>query len=64
MQKFSLSKIAIGLSACYLTQFSYADIQTSNSNTQVTRQKGVEIVNIAAPNQSGLSHNKYNKFRG
>ncbi|TFV07662.1 filamentous hemagglutinin N-terminal domain-containing protein [Muribacter muris] len=62
MQKMSLSKITVALSLCYATQFSYAEIQAANGQTQVARQQGVEIINIATPSQSGLSHNQYNKF--
>ncbi|OOF69687.1 hemagglutinin repeat-containing protein [Rodentibacter caecimuris] len=62
MKKIYLSRITIALSLCYVTQFSYADIQSANSNTQVSQQKGVEIINIATPSQSGLSHNQYNKY--
>ncbi|OOF58744.1 hemagglutinin repeat-containing protein [Rodentibacter myodis] len=61
MSKFSLSKITLALSLCYVAQ-SYAEIQSANTNTQVSQQKGVEIINIATPSQSGLSHNQYNKF--
>ncbi|OOF81186.1 hemagglutinin repeat-containing protein [Rodentibacter caecimuris] len=62
MKKISPSKITIALSLCYVTPFSYADIQSANGNTQVARQQGVEIINIATPSQSGLSHNQYNKY--
>lgn len=61
MQKLSLSKIAVAISLCYAPHV-FADIQSANSNTQVSRHKGVEIVNIANPSSSGLSHNQYNKF--
>ncbi|BFU60516.1 hemolysin [Rodentibacter sp. JRC1] len=57
----TLSKIAIALSVCYAS-YSYADIQVANGNTQISTQKGVEIVNIATPSHAGLSHNQYNKF--
>lgn len=62
MQKMTLSKIAIALSVCYASSYSYAEIQAANGNTQISTQKGVEIVNIATPSQAGLSHNQYHKF--
>ncbi|WP_163836260.1 filamentous hemagglutinin N-terminal domain-containing protein [Spartinivicinus ruber] len=37
-------------------------INPANSNTTVTQQNGVDIVNIAKPNSKGLSYNKYNKY--
>lgn len=61
-KSFVLSRLSLAISLCYVSQFSYADIQTANSNTQVSRQQGVEIINIATPSGSGLSHNQYQKF--
>ncbi|MDH2997131.1 hypothetical protein A1D22_05495 [Pasteurellaceae bacterium LFhippo2] len=57
-----LSKIAIALSSVICVSASYADIQATNTNTQVFKKSGIEIINIAKPSDSGLSHNQYNKF--
>lgn len=61
-KQLSLSKIAVALSLAYASSMSYAEIQSANGQTQVSRQGAVEIINIATPSQAGLSHNQYNKF--
>lgn len=39
-----------------------AEIRPADNNTKVIGKSGIEIVNIAAPNAQGLSHNKYEKY--
>ncbi|SUB34676.1 protein PfhB1 [[Pasteurella] mairii] len=59
--KISLSKITSILAISYALP-GYAEIQPVNTNTQVNRVGKIEIVNIAKPSDSGLSHNQYAKF--
>ncbi|MFD0965460.1 hemagglutinin repeat-containing protein [Seminibacterium arietis] len=58
----TLSKIAIALSSILYVQISHADIQPANPNTQVSKQNNVEVINIAKPSNSGLSHNQYHNY--
>ncbi|QLB20922.1 hypothetical protein A6B43_04970 [Vespertiliibacter pulmonis] len=65
--KFTLStsgKIAAALALFYgcTIPSAFADIQSADSHTQIQRIAGVEVINIAKPSESGLSHNKYNKY--
>lgn len=62
MKNFSLSKISVAVAFAYATLPANADIQAANQATQVTRHAGIEVINIANPTQSGLSHNQYQKF--
>ncbi|ANF67534.1 hypothetical protein A6041_02625 [[Haemophilus] ducreyi] len=65
MKKWKPSKIFIVLSIYYNTQFSFADIVSSDSsNTNVYKKdkNNIEIINIAAPSASGLSYNQYSKY--
>lgn len=62
MKKFTLSKVSTALALVYASLPVSAEIQVANSQTQVSRQAGVEVVNIAKPTASGLSHNQYQKF--
>lgn len=62
MQHFSLSKISMALVLSYSAFPALAHIQSANSHTQVHQQAGVEIIQIAKPTASGLSHNQYQAF--
>lgn len=62
MKHFSLSQISIAFALAYAALPAVADIQSANQQTQVSRQGGVEVINIAKPSASGLSHNQYQKF--
>ena len=56
----SRAAILVGL-ACLSMQPASAQI-VPTGNTSIRNQNGVDIVNIAAPNNQGLSHNKYNQY--
>lgn len=58
----TLSKLSAALAVAYASMPAYADIMPANGQTKVSKQSGVEIVNIAAPSAAGLSHNQYQKF--
>lgn len=63
MRKFQLNRVAIAIAVSTLTPSSvWADIQAADARTQVLQKSGIEIVNIATPTQTGLSHNKYDKY--
>ena len=63
MSKFySLSKISLAITLSIAGQSAFADINVADSNTQVSKKQNIEIINIANPSNSGLSHNRYNKF--
>ncbi|MDE1464190.1 hemagglutinin repeat-containing protein [Spartinivicinus poritis] len=56
-------KLAIVAALATTTHAVFAGgINPTNSNTTVTQQNGVDIVNIAKPNSKGLSHNTFNKY--
>ncbi|MCX4026726.1 hemagglutinin repeat-containing protein [Endozoicomonas sp. SM1973] len=56
-------KLAIVAALATTTHAVFAGgINPANSNTTVTQQNGVDVVNIAKPNGKGLSHNKFNKY--
>lgn len=58
----TLSKLSLAIALGCAAQTSWAEIAPADGATQVSRQQGVEIINIAKPSDSGLSHNKYNKY--
>lgn len=62
MNKPLVIQIAIALSSILYVQISHADIQPANPNTQVSKQNNVEVINIAKPSNSGLSHNQYHNY--
>nr|UOP05275.1 filamentous hemagglutinin N-terminal domain-containing protein [Conchiformibius kuhniae] len=65
MKLSATGKLLVSLSLAYLGTSAAAvaaNIEAANGNTAVSQKGGVDIVNIAAPNQHGLSHNQFNKF--
>ncbi|WP_442870744.1 two-partner secretion domain-containing protein, partial [Citrobacter sp. Awk 4] len=64
--RFSQRAISVLLSVLLTTQPLFPAIAatiTPTGNTQMDKApNGVPVVNIAAPNQSGISHNKYNDY--
>lgn len=58
----SLSKLSTALAVVYASMPAYAGIQAADSHTQITRQNGAAVINIATPTAAGLSHNKYQKY--
>ncbi|WP_304334555.1 hemagglutinin repeat-containing protein, partial [Conchiformibius steedae] len=60
----STGKLLVSLSLAYMgvSGAMAANIEAANSNTGVSQKGGVDIVNIATPNQHGLSHNQFNQF--
>lgn len=58
----SLSKLSTALAVVYASMPAYAGIQSADSHTQITRQNGAAVINIATPSAAGLSHNKYQKY--
>ena len=61
-KSYSLSKISLAITLSIAGQSAFADINVADSNTQVSKKQNIEIINIANPSNSGLSHNRYNKF--
>lgn len=64
--RFSQRAISVLLSVLLTTQPLFPAIAatiTPTGNTQMDKApNGIPVVNIAAPNQSGISHNKYNDY--
>lgn len=54
-------KVLVSLSLAYIGSATAANIEAVG-DTKVSQQGKVDIVNIAAPNEQGLSHNQYNKY--
>ncbi|WGL97890.1 filamentous hemagglutinin N-terminal domain-containing protein [Arsenophonus sp. aPb] len=51
------------LIACYLLLPVFGSaIQPANDKTQLTVENQIPIINIAAPNQAGISYNRYQQF--
>lgn len=57
-------KVVVALSLAYMgvAPAFAANIIAAGDATQVTHKGKVDIVNIATPNDQGLSHNQYNKY--
>lgn len=59
----STGKLLVSLSLAYLGASSaFAQNIQAIGDTTVSKKGKVDIVNIAAPTEQGLSHNKYNKY--
>lgn len=55
-------KITVALGLAFLSNVAMAANIEAIGSTKVRQKNSVDIVNIAAPNAQGLSHNQYNKF--
>lgn len=55
-------KVIVSLSLAYMGSAAVAANIEAIGQTSVSQKGGVDIVNIAAPNAQGLSHNQYNKY--
>ena len=61
-KSYSLSKISLAIALSIAGQSAFAEITSADTNTQVSKKQGIEIINIATPSNAGLSHNRYDKF--
>ncbi|MDO5357031.1 MAG: hemagglutinin repeat-containing protein, partial [Conchiformibius sp.] len=55
-------KVIVSLSLAYAGSAAVAANIEAIGGTSVTQSGKVDVVNIVAPNQQGLSHNQYNKY--
>src|SRR3546814_9580134 len=61
--KFRLVKVLLATTSLFLPSMAAAQIVSANGSTHVyTAPNGVQVVDIAKANQSGLSHNKFEQY--